>query len=118
MADSTDTHASGNARTDPTRTDPKWSASNDPGQSSNKPDYVIGPDGEHLTLDDLPKSTTTRWVMRRKASVVAAVRGGLIELADACARWNISVEEYESWERLIDRHGVRALRATQLQHYR
>jgi hypothetical protein len=113
MADSTTPHSSGNVRSDAA-----WSASNDQIQPSDKPDYVIGPDGERLTLDDLPKSTTTRWVMRRKASVVAAVRGGLIDLVDACARWNISVEEYESWERLIDRHGVRALRATRLQHYR
>lgn len=92
--------------------------SNDDTQRPEKPAYVIGHDGEHLTLEDLPKSTTNRWVMRRKAAVVAAVRGGMVELAEACERWNISVEEYESWERLIDRHGVRALRATRLQHYR
>ena len=38
---------------------------------------VMGPDGNPLTLDDLPPAGTTRWVIRRKAEVVAAVRGGL-----------------------------------------
>ena len=39
---------------------------------------VMGPDGNPLTLDDLPAPGTTRWVIRRKAEVVAAVRGGLL----------------------------------------
>ena len=41
---------------------------------------VMGPDGNPLTLDDLPPAGTTRWVIRRKAEVVAAVRGGLLTL--------------------------------------
>ena len=40
--------------------------------------YVIGPDGSPLTIADLPPSNTRRWVIRRKAEVVAAVRGGLL----------------------------------------
>ena len=71
-----------------------------------------------ITWDDLPPNDTNRWVIRRKAIVVAAVRGGLLSLPDACEKWNISEEEYHSWEHLIDRHGVRGLRATRLQHYR
>src|SRR5690606_6303706 len=39
--------------------------------------YVIGPDGSPLTIAELPPTTTKRWVIRRKAEVVAAVRGGL-----------------------------------------
>ena len=35
--------------------------------------YVIGPDGSPLTIDDLPAPGTKRWVIRRKAEVVAAV---------------------------------------------
>ena len=38
--------------------------------------YVIGPDGSPLTISDLPAPGTKRWVIRRKAEVVAAVRGG------------------------------------------
>lgn len=79
---------------------------------------VIGPDGQPLTLDSLPPPQTKRWVSRRKAEVVAAVRAGLLTLEEACARYNISMEEFLSWQRLIDNHGVRGLRVTRLQHYR
>jgi Protein of unknown function (DUF1153) len=40
--------------------------------------HVIGPDGGLLTIADLPAPETKRWVIRRKAVVVAAVRGGLL----------------------------------------
>jgi hypothetical protein len=36
--------------------------------------YVIGPDGSQLTIADLPAPGTKRWVIRRKAEVVAAAR--------------------------------------------
>ena len=80
--------------------------------------YVIGPDGSPLTIADLPPRDTKRWVIRRKAEVVAGVRSGLISLEEACARYKLSVEEFLSWQRLIDRHGLRGLRATRLQDYR
>lgn len=79
---------------------------------------VIGPDGNMLHMEDLPPADTARWVMRRKAEVVAAVRGRLLTVEQACARWNLSEEEFASWQRLIDRHGVRGLRATRVQQYR
>lgn len=72
----------------------------------------------HLTLKDLPPPGTRRWVMRRKAEVVAAVRNGLLSLEDACERYTLSVEEFINWQELIDRHGVRALRATRVKDYR
>ena len=50
-----------------------------------KPKYVIGPDGSPLTLVDLPAPNEHRWVIRRKAEVVAAVRGGLLSLEEARA---------------------------------
>lgn len=79
---------------------------------------VMGPDGNPLTLDDLPPPETTRWVIRRKAEVVIAVRGGLLSLEDACKRYGISLEEFEGWRAAIDRHGMAGLRTTRLQHYR
>jgi hypothetical protein len=79
---------------------------------------VIGPSGEPLTIADLPPPETKRWVIRRKAEVVAAVRGGLLTLEEACERYSLSSEEFASWQRLIDRHGVRGLRTTRLQEYR
>ena len=75
-------------------------------------DTVIGPDGRTLTMADLPKRDTTRWVTRRKAEVVAAVQGGLISLDEACERYRLSVEEFLSWQHAIARHGLDGLRAT------
>lgn len=80
--------------------------------------YVIGPDGSPLTIADLPKPSTKRWVIRRKAEVVAAVRGGLLSLEEACTRYTLTVEEFLSWQRSIDRHGLAGLRATRIQDYR
>ena len=80
--------------------------------------YVIGPDGSPLTIADLPPTSTKRWVIRRKAEVVAAVRGGLLSLEDACKRYTLTVEEFLSWQRSIERHGLAGLRATRVQHYR
>lgn len=84
----------------------------------SKEPYVIGPDGTALTIKDLPPATTKRWVIRRKAEVVAAVRGGLLSLEQACERYSLTDEEYESWERAIDRHGMQGLRTTRIQQYR
>ncbi len=80
--------------------------------------YVIGPDGSPLTIADLPPPATKRWVIRRKAEVVAAVRGGLLSLEDACKRYRLTVDEFLSWQRSIDRHGLAGLRATRIQDYR
>lgn len=80
--------------------------------------YVIGPDGSPLTIADLPPSSTKRWVIRRKAEVVAAVRGGLLSLEEACNRYTLTIEEFLSWQTSIDKHGLAGLRATRVQHYR
>lgn len=83
-----------------------------------RPTHVIGPDGMPMSLDDLPPPDTKRWVIRRKAEVVAGVRAGLISLEEACRRYTLSVEEFVSWQRLIESHGLRGLRTTRLQDYR
>lgn len=79
---------------------------------------VVGPDGRHITLADLPPPGIQRWVTRRKAEVVAAVHGGLLTSEDACQRYELSKEEFDGWERLYERHGVKGLRTTRLQNYR
>jgi hypothetical protein len=67
--------------------------------------YVIGPDGSPLTI-------------RRKAEVVAAVRGGLLSLEEACSRYTLTVDEFLSWQFSIDQHGLAGLRTTRIQQYR
>jgi len=83
-----------------------------------RPERVIGPFGEALGLNDLPKSNTTRWVIRRKAEVVAAVNGGLLTLEEACDRYNLSLEEFISWQESIDKLGLPGLRISYLSQYR
>lgn len=80
--------------------------------------YVKGPDGGPLTIADLPTPGTKRWVMRRKAEVVAAVRGGLLSLEEAGARYKLTVDELLSWQRSYDAYGLSGLRATRPQGYR
>lgn len=79
---------------------------------------VIGPEGTPLTLADLPKPNTVRWVIRRKAEVVAAVRGGLLTLESACERYGLSGEEFLAWQRSIESYGIAGLRTTRTQQYR
>ena len=70
------------------------------------------------TVIDLPPPDTKRWVARRKAVVVNAVRSGAISLEEACRRYELSVEEFAAWQRAIEAHGVAGLRVTRLQIYR
>ena len=80
--------------------------------------WVTGPDGNPLTLGDLPPPGTERWVVRRKAEVVAAVAGGLLSLDEACERYMLTVDEFLHWTRTIKRFGVEGLRTTKIQDYR
>ena len=82
------------------------------------PGNVLGPTGFPMTAKDLPPPGVKRWVIRRKAEVVAGVKGGLISLEDACRRYNLSIDEFRSWQRLLDNHGMRGLRTTKVSKYR
>jgi Protein of unknown function (DUF1153) len=70
------------------------------------------------SVTELPSPDTKRWVARRKAVVVDAVRSGAISLEEACRRYALSVEEFLAWQRAIESHGVAGLRVTRLQIYR
>jgi hypothetical protein len=72
----------------------------------------------NVTMDSLPPADTRRWVIRRKAMVVAALRQGLLTREEACERYNLSLQELQAWEDLIDRHGLHGLRVTRLKEYR
>jgi hypothetical protein len=79
---------------------------------------VVGPLGQRMTVDDLPAPDTNRWIARRKAEVVAAVNGGMLTMQDACERYQLSLEEFSSWQRSALRGGIPGLRITKSQHYR
>jgi transposase-like protein len=69
-------------------------------------------------MSGLPPADTRRWVVRRKAAVVAAVQSGKLTLEEACRRYNLSEEEFRGWQRAFEAHGLPGLRATRLQQYR
>jgi two-component system cell cycle response regulator CtrA len=58
---------------------------------------------------DLPPPETKRWVPRRKAAIVNAVRSGAVSLEEVCRRYELSVEEIITWQRAIEAHGVTGL---------
>jgi hypothetical protein len=87
-------------------------------QLNIRPATVVGPLGERLTMDNLPAPDTNRWVARRKAEVVAAVNGGMLTIEEACERYQLTLEEFASWQRAVERSGLAGLRVTRAQHYR
>lgn len=82
------------------------------------PSSVALPDGTILFRSELPSANTTRWVARRKATVVRAVAVGLISKEEALKRYSLSGEEFDSWLYALASHGKNGLRVTKLQEYR
>lgn len=76
------------------------------------------PRRQAISITDLPPPGITRWVIRRKAQVVAAVESELISLEEICRRYSVSVEEFQSWQLSLKRHGLYGLRTTRAQIYR
>lgn len=66
----------------------------------------------------LPSATSGRWVVRRKATIVTAVHSGALSLEEACHRYMLTADEFVSWEKSFDQHGLAGLQITRLQHYR
>ena len=77
-------------------------------------DSIAGPDGEVLTRADLPPPRSTHWGPKQKARVVAAVESGLLSLQEARRLYELSLEEFASWQRAIHAYGLQGLRALRL----
>jgi hypothetical protein len=82
------------------------------------PRFVVGPLGERLTLADLPAANTTRWVPRRKAQIVSAIKGGLLSFEEASVRYTLTSEELAEWTRWEGLFGMKGLRTGKLQYYK
>jgi hypothetical protein len=80
--------------------------------------FVRGVFGAPLLASDLPPPDTQRWVIRRKAEIVAAVRGGLLSLDEACNRYGLTTEEFIAWQSSIDRYGLPGLKINRIDYYR
>jgi transposase-like protein len=70
------------------------------------------------SLADLPPPNVKRWTIRRKAAVVTAVANGMLTREEACRRYQLTEEEFVSWQRAYEEHGLPGLRSTRLQQYR
>jgi hypothetical protein len=68
--------------------------------------------------DELPPPDTKRWIARRKAAVVSAVSNGAIGREEARRRYQLSEEEFLTWERAIQSYGIPGLRSTRVQIYK
>jgi hypothetical protein len=85
-----------------------------PESKSAEGDVTAVPSARHLSsthLQSLPVRPA-RWIPQRKAEVLAAVRRGSISLCQACDLYDISVEEFMTWQRGAALHGLAGLRAT------
>lgn len=70
------------------------------------------------SFGDLPLPNVRRWTIRRKAAVVTGVVNGVLTAEEACQRYQLSEEEFASWQRAYEEHGLPGLRSTRLQQYR
>jgi hypothetical protein len=80
-------------------------------------------DGGNEVIDRLRQkpelpSPGQRWTVRRKATVIEAVRRGWISIDELTRRYSLSIDELVAWERDLDRYGVPGLRTTRFQIYR
>jgi Protein of unknown function (DUF1153) len=53
-----------------------------------------------------------RWLPQRKAEILSAVRRGSISLDQACAIYDLSIEEFMTWQLGNTLYGLAGLRAT------
>jgi hypothetical protein len=86
-------------------------------EDKTRPTSVAGPLGP-VTIGDLPSTSTTYWVARRKAELLAAIDGGLIEIEVACETYRLSREELSAWRHARDRAGVPGLRVNRIRPHR
>lgn len=84
--------------------------------SSNEP--ITADRNKNRLLSGLPPAETRRWSSRRKAAIVTAIRAGVLNRQEACARYRLSLEELAAWETALDQNGIPGLRVTRLQIYR
>lgn len=83
--------------------------------TNSRPTRIVGPNNRILTRETLPPADTSRWVAHRKAQIVSAVESGLMTIDEVIELYGLSIEEFASWQRAMDRAGVAGLRICWLQ---
>jgi Protein of unknown function (DUF1153) len=59
---------------------------------------------------------TLEEVGQQFSEVIAAVRGGLLSIEEACSRYMLTVDELLSWQSSVDQHGLDG-RTTRIEQY-
>ena len=73
--------------------------------------------GRYLVMDRFYAACLT-FVLNYAAYFCEIFRGGLLSIDEVCERYNLTLEEFASWQRAVDRSGMQGLRVTRIQHYR
>ena len=60
-------------------------------------------------MAELPPADIKRWTSRRKVAVLTAVAVGVLTREEACRRYQLSEEEFLSWQQAFEAHGLRGL---------
>lgn len=66
----------------------------------------------------LPARRIRHWTPQTKARVVRAIEEGLIPMAEAVRRYELSEEEYQLWRDGLAHHGLHGLSVTRLTRLR
>src|SRR4051794_13188953 len=61
---------------------------------------------------DLLRGKPKRWTAQRKAAIIRAIRRKIINVWDACERYDLSAGEIAEWERNLDQFGISSLYIT------
>jgi len=87
--------------------------------SEQKQNIIDAPFNTHVpSLSELPDPNTQRWDSKRKAQVVAAVRAGVLSIEQATDTYDMSIEEFLSWQLLYERYGANGLTVKHAHKYR
>ena len=81
---------------------------------SSRPRVAKLPDGQILSVADLPHANLSRWTASRKLVVVRSVVYGLLTQREALERYGLSEEEFTSWIKHFLDHGHDGLKCTKL----
>jgi|ERR1700722_10247008 hypothetical protein len=88
-------------------------------QSSEVVSAESAEDGKTSSAESAPNifqqpipARPVRWMPQRKAEILAAVRRGSISLRQACDTYELSLEEFMTWQRGDALYGLAGLRAT------
>jgi Protein of unknown function (DUF1153) len=59
---------------------------------------LVSSQPEQLIIAALPPAHSRHWIPRHKQAVVEAVHSGVLPLREAMVRYELSIEEFVSWE--------------------